>query len=121
MDSGSESESDTESFFDELYSELCIAFPCYALRQGNALVVERAAEQGPALVILTDADLLERYQHDTELIGATAVPLAGMAEMAKLVQGLPRTITHVTFDPAPTFHRRYPMSVLRTTLTHKMR
>lgn len=33
-----------------------------------------------------------------------------------LIGRLPPAVTHVTFDPSPRFHRRYPVDVIRACL-----
>ena len=36
--------------------------------------------------------------------------------LGRFVNELPAAFTHVTFDPNPRFHRRYPLDVLRERL-----
>ncbi|MGL6096709.1 MAG: hypothetical protein ACRC7O_13045, partial [Fimbriiglobus sp.] len=88
-------------FFDELYDQHCVAFPCYALLKpnGGGFVAEGAADGSAALVVLTDDDLMRRYRRTRRGRGAAPVTLAAPDDLATLVAGLPRAITHVTFDP----------------------
>ena len=108
---------DGEEFFDRLYSEFYVPFPCYAvaLEHGEGFATEPADDGTEALVILTDDDLLERF-----LTRAGGKPFAAKLTypelLAKMLRRLPPTITHVTFDPSPTFHRRYPIDAVRASL-----
>ena len=108
-----------EDFFDRLYSDYCVPFPCFALRSptGSGLAVEPAGDGTRSLVILTDEDLLTHYQV-VRLGAANMVPvrIVDPAAMADIVAWLPSEITHVAFDPTPGFHRRYPVAAVRASL-----
>lgn len=110
---------DTELFFDELYSQFCVSFPCYALLRanGHGFVTEPANDGTQALVVLTDDDVLRLYRARRSTGRCVPVILSDADELSALVAGLPAGVTHVTFDPARKFHRRYPVSVLRKSLT----
>ena len=109
---------DGEEFFDRLYSQFCLHFPCYALRDpgGATFAVEPASDGTRAVVLLTDEDLVERYHEDKGLERHLPVVLADAGSLARLLRKLPRGVTHVTFDPARRFHRRYPVGVIRDCL-----
>jgi hypothetical protein len=109
---------DTEPFFDDLYSQFCVSFPCYALLRpnGHKFVTEPANDGTQALVILTDDDVLRLYKARRSTGRVLPVIVSDADELSELVAGLPATVTHVTFDPARKFHRRYPVTVLRKSL-----
>lgn len=109
---------DAEYFFDELYSQYCVPFPCYALLRpvGMEFVTESANDGTEAVVVLTDDDLLRRYRNRRATGPTLPVALATPDDLSVFVAGLPAEVTHVTFDPAKKFHRRYPIDVLRTSL-----
>lgn len=113
---------DADAFFDDLYSQFCVSFPCYALfrTNGGGFVAEAAGDGSLALVVLTDPDLLRLHRARRSTGRTVPVVLASGEELSSLVAGLPAAVTHVTFDPARKFHRRYPLSVLRTSLTAKV-
>lgn len=112
---------DADAFFDELYSQFCVSFPCYALfrTNGGGFVAEPASDGTHALVVLTDPDLLRLHRARRSTGRTVPVVLANADELSSLVAGLPSTVTHVTFDPARKFHRRYPVTVLRKSLAAK--
>lgn len=107
-----------EEFFDLLYSDYCVPFPCYALLGGGGrgYITEVAPDGSKSLVLLTDEDLMQRYQTKRPVGPTIPVALEHPRSLASLVDTLPAEITHVTFDPAPKFHRRYPVSVIRASL-----
>jgi hypothetical protein len=109
---------DGEEFFDRLYSQFCLHFPCYALRppSGAGFAVEPASDGTRAVVLLTDDDLVERYHRERNLNRHLPVILADARSLARFLRKLPPAVTHVTFDPAKRFHRRYPVGVIRDCL-----
>lgn len=112
---------DDESFFDRLYGEFHVHFPCYAvvLADGEGFATETAPDGSEALVLLTDDDLAERYLGDAD--GPFPVTLSGPGLLATLLGRLPPSIGHVTFDPGPWFHRRYPLDAIRAGLAAPVR
>ena len=113
---------DGEEFFDRLYSQFYVHFPCYALlsEDGRGLLAEPAQDGTTSLVLLTDDDLIRRYRDSRKTVGVPyAVPDA--AHLRKLLRAMPKSVTHVTFDPSPTFHRRYPVGVIRARLARAAR
>ncbi len=109
---------DGEEFFDRLYSQFCLHFPCYALRdpRGAGYADESASDGTRAVVLLTDEDLVERYHRDRRLERHLPVVLADVGSLARFLRRQPPAVTHVTFDPAKGFHRRYPVDVIRDCL-----
>ena len=109
---------DGEEFFDRLYSQFCLHFPCYALRQGSGagFAIEPASDGTAAVVLLTDEDLVERYHRERGLAKHLPVILSGAGSLARFLRQLPPAVTHVTFDPSRRFHRRYPVDVIRDCL-----
>jgi hypothetical protein len=109
---------DGEEFFDRLYSQFCLHFPCYALRVPGAAgyAVESASDGTRAVVLLTDQDLVERYHAEKGLERHLPVILADAGSLARFLRRLPPAVTHVTFDPSKRFHRRYPVDVIRACL-----
>ena len=109
---------DADALFADLYREFFLPFPCFALahKGGRGFVVEPAADGTAALVVLTDADLLRRYKAPRRGAKLVSVRLNGPADLRAVVMGLPAAVSHVTFDPAPHFHRRYPVGVLSRSL-----
>jgi hypothetical protein len=109
---------DGEEYFDWLYSQFCLHFPCYALRRpdGKRYADESASDGSRAVVLLTDEDLVERYSRDRELAKHLTVVLADVGSLARFLRRLPPDVTHVTFDPSDGFHRRYPVDVIRDCL-----
>ena len=109
---------DGEEFFDRLYSQFCLHFPCYALRgpSGTGFAVEPASDGTRAVVLLTDDDLVDRYHKDRDLERHLPVILADAESLARFLRRLPPAVTHVTFDPSKRFHRRYPVDVIRDCL-----
>lgn len=109
---------DGEEFFDRLYSHFHVPFPCHAvlLSGGDGFATEPAEDGTESLVLLTDDDLVERYLIDCPDRRAFPVALAEPPLLARLLRRLPPSITHVTFDPRPGFHRRYPVEVIRASL-----
>lgn len=101
---------EAEAFFDRLYRRFHIHFPCYALLTDDLsrFVTEPAADGTAALVLLTDDDLLRRYRQARGRVGLP-VEVADAPALARLLRVLPADdVTHVTFDPAAGFHRRFP-------------
>lgn len=108
---------DGEEFFDRLYTDFHVHFPCYAvvLEHGEGFATEPADDGTESLVVLTDDDLVERFLARSE--GRPfPVKLDNPDLMAKLLARLPPSITHVTFDPNPRTHRRYPIAAIRASL-----
>ena len=83
---------------------------------GHGFVTEPASDGTQALVVLTDADLLRLYRARRSTGKAVPVVFSDSDELAGVVGGLPAAVTHVTFDPARKFHRRYPVGVLNKSL-----
>ena len=106
-----------DAFFDRLYSQFYVHFPCYALlsEDGRGFLAETAADGSTALVLLTDDDLIRRYRDARKTVGV-AVPVADAKQLRRVLKALPGHVSHVTFDPSPRFHRRYPVGVLRKRL-----
>lgn len=108
---------DGEPFFDRLYRRFHVSFPCYAVLRpdGRGFATEPADDGTEALVLLTDDDLAARH---VAARGGDAFPVAvGTPELlAALLGRLPAAVTHVTFDPTPRVHRRYPRDVIRASL-----
>lgn len=106
-----------DAFFDALYSQFYVHFPCYAVlsEDGRGFLAESAVDGSTALVLLTDDDLIRRYRESRGTMGV-AVPVADAKQLRRVLKALPRHVTHVTFDPSPRFHRRYPVGVLRKRL-----
>jgi hypothetical protein len=113
---------DADAFFDELYSQFCVSFPCYALIHinGGGYVAESAGDGSQALVILTDSDLMKMHRARRSLGRTIPVTFHHPSELMAIVSSLPSNITHVTFDPGRKFHRRYPLAALRNSLTTKV-
>jgi hypothetical protein len=109
---------DGEEFFDRLYSQFCLHFPCYALRSpgGKGFADEPASDGTRAVVLLTDEDLVERYHRDRGLEKHLPVVVADVGSLARFLRRVPPAVTHVTFDPSTHFHRRYPVDVIRDCL-----
>lgn len=109
---------DGEEFFDRLYSHFHVPFPCHAvlLSGGDGFATEGAEDGTESLVLLTDDDLVERYLIDSPDPRAFPVSITEPPLLAKLLRRLPPSITHVTFDPRPGFHRRYPIGAIRDSL-----
>src|SRR4051812_8636363 len=108
---------DDESFFDELYAQYCVPLPVYALsRRGRGFATEAATDGTRSLVLLTDDDLLARHQDRHPTGFYTAVRLGTAAALGRFLGNLPTAVTHVTFDPQPRFHRRFPVGVIRNHL-----
>ncbi|MFO0851295.1 MAG: hypothetical protein U0871_22475 [Gemmataceae bacterium] len=108
---------DGEAFFDDLYSQFCVPFPVYAVdRRGVGLVTEPATDGTTSLVLLTDDDLLDRYLAARPGPRLTAVRVGTAARLARVLDRLPKEVTHITFDPQPKFHRRFPLTALRERL-----
>jgi hypothetical protein len=108
---------DGEEFFDRLYSQFYVHFPCYALKSEDqrGYLAEPAPDGTVSLVILTDDDLIRRYRDMRQTVG-TVDELADASALRKLLRKMPEAVTHVTFDPAQRFHRRYPVEVIRAGL-----
>jgi hypothetical protein len=108
---------DGEPFFDRLYSRYYVPFPCYAvvLPGGGGFATEPAEDGTEALVVLTDEDLAHRHLAERDDVAFTA-PLDTPELLSALLGRLPLSITHVTFDPNPRFHRRYPLDAIRASL-----
>jgi hypothetical protein len=105
---------DGDAFFDDLYAQYCVQLPVFALyRRGRGYASEPAADGSRSLVLLTDADLMDRHRgrHPAGLY--TPVELNTPAALRRFLGRLPAGFTHVTFDPQPRFHRRFPVGVLR--------
>lgn len=103
-----------EAFFDRLYRRFYVHFPCHALltEDGERFVTEPADDGTASLVLLTDDDLLRRYRDARGLVGLP-VPVPDADALARLIRALPGDdVTHVTFDPNPASHRRYPRAVI---------
>ena len=109
---------DGEEFFDRLYSQFCLHFPCYALRRpdGPGYADESASDGTRAVVLLTDDDLVERYQRGHGLEDHHPMILADVGSLNRFLRKQPHAVTHVTFDPSKRFHRRYPVDVIRDCL-----
>lgn len=105
---------DDEAFFDELYAQYCVPLPVFALyRRGRGFATESATDGTRSLVLLTDDDLLARHQERFPDGLYSPVRLGTAAALARFLSNLPAEVTHVTFDPQPRFHRRFPVGVLR--------
>lgn len=110
---------DGEEFFDRLYEQYYVSFPCYALFDPEGMPEAAPADDGTAaLIVLTDDDLLDRYLHSVDDADWTVRVLNGPADISRLLDEIPGGITHITFDPDPRFHRRYPLEAVREGLTH---
>lgn len=109
---------DEDEFFDRLYSRIQVPFPCYAvaLAAGRGFATEPADDGTAAVVILTDDDLADRYAGRVEAAGPFPVELTGPDRLARLLRRLPPAVTHVTFDPEPRRHRRFPVGVIADSL-----
>jgi hypothetical protein len=108
---------DGEAFFDRLYSRFYIHFPCYALAGPDGFATEHADDGSEAAVVLTDPDMVRRYHAGREQTDPHyPIPLAGPRDLARFVAKLPAHVAHVTFDPEPGFHRRFPKDVIRDAL-----
>ncbi len=68
------------------------------------------------LVLLTDDDLLDQYPAARPGLRLTAVRIGTAARLARVLDRLPKEVTHITFDPQPKFHRRFPLTALRERL-----
>ena len=108
---------DGEPFFDRLYSRYYVPFPCYAvvLPGGGGFATEPAEDGTEALVLLTDEDLADRHLA-VRTDDAFPATLGTPELLSALLGRLPPSITHVTFDPNPRFHRRYPLDAIRASL-----
>jgi hypothetical protein len=108
---------DGEAFFDRLYSRFYIHFPCYALAGPAGFAAEDGDDGSAAVVLLTDADMVRRYHAGREIDPPHyPITLANPRDLARFVAKLPDHVTHVTFDPEPGFHRRFPKDVIRDAL-----
>ena len=108
---------DGEEFFDRLYSHYYVHFPCFALYdKGRGFVTEPAVDGSAAVVVLTDADLAGRYVDRRGGRDPLPVELRDAKTLAWFLGQLPPAVTHVTFDPAAKFHRRFPVSAIRSSL-----
>ena len=105
---------DDEAFFDELYAQYCVPLPVFALyRRGRGYATEPATDGTRSLVLLTDADLLAQHQGRHPVGLYTPVRLGTAAALGRFLNNVAAGVTHVTFDPQPRFHRRFPVGVLR--------
>lgn len=106
---------DGEEFFDQLYCQFNVHFPCYALRHGSGagFAAEPADDGTMSIVLLTDKDLVRRYHAERGIDRHLAVVLHDAGSLSRFLDRLPETITHVTFDPSRRFHRRYPVAAIR--------
>jgi hypothetical protein len=105
---------DDEAFFDELYAQYCVPLPVFALyRRGRGFATEPATDGTRSLVLLTDDDLLARHQERFPAGLFTTVRLGTAAALGRFLGNLAAGVTHVTFDPQPKFHRRFPVAVLK--------
>ena len=108
---------DAEAFFDSLYSQFYVHFPCYALltEDCSGFLAEGIGDGTVALVLLTDDDLIRRYREARKLDG---VPyrVTDARQLRRILKAVPVGLTHVTFDPSPRFQRRYPVKLLRKKL-----
>ena len=105
---------DDEAFFDELYAQYCVPLPVFALyRRGRGFATEPATDGTRSLVLLTDDHLRDEHlgRHPAGLF--TPVRLGTPAALGRFLGNLPKGVTHVTFDPQPRFHRRFPVGVLK--------
>jgi hypothetical protein len=109
---------DGEGFFDGLYGQFHVHFPCHAviLGGGQGFATEPADDGTEALVLFTDDDLVERHLAARDTGGAFSVALNTPEALAALLGRLPPSVTHVTFDPTARIHRRYPLGVIRGSL-----
>ena len=108
---------DGEAFFDELYAQYCVPLPVFALyRRGRGFASEPATDGSRSLVLLTDADLMEQHRDRSPAGLYTPVRLGTAAALRRFLGTLPKGFTHITFDPQPRFHRRFPLAVLRAHL-----
>lgn len=107
---------DGEAYFDRLYSRFYIHFPCYALAAPTGFASEPADDGSAAVVLLTDPDMVRRYHEAREIEPYYPIVLAGPRELARFIDKLPPAVSHVTFDPEPGFHRRFPKDVIRDSL-----
>lgn len=108
---------DADAFFDRLYSQFYVHFPCYALlsEDGRGLLAESVGDGSTALVLLTDDDMIRRYRDARNTVGVP-VEVSDARHLRRVLKAMPAGVTHVTFDPSPRFHRRYPVGVLRKRL-----
>ena len=74
---------------------------------------EPATDGTRSLVLLTDDHLRDEHlgRHPAGLY--TPVRLGTAASLGRFLGHLPAGVTHVTFDPQPRFHRRFPVGVIR--------
>lgn len=107
---------DGDAFFDRLYSRFYINFPCFALAGPTGFAAETADDGTAAAVLLTDTDMVRRYHEAREIDPHYLITLPGPRDLARFVGKLPAHVTHVTFDPEPGFHRRFPRDVIRDAL-----
>ncbi len=108
---------DADAFFDTLYSQFCVHFPCYALYgPGVGFRSEPADDDTASLVLFTDEDLIERYLKGRRGKKPMPVGFHDPVALSRVLDRLPRKITHVTFDPAARVHRRYPLHAVRESL-----
>ena len=108
---------DGDAFFDDLYAQFCVPLPVFALyRRGRGFASEPATDGTRSLVLLTDADLMEQHRDRHPAGLYTPVRLGTAAALWRFLDRLPAGVSHVTFDPQPRFHRRFPLTVLRAHL-----
>jgi hypothetical protein len=82
-----------------MHAQFLMVFPAYAIRDRNDFhYIATPSESTPAIVILTDDDLLDRYRADHGLIGA-GVPFYSAPELALFLDLLPRHVTRIAIDP----------------------
>lgn len=114
---------DGEEFFDRLYSRFYIPFPCHVVLRdfGQGFACEKAADGTAALVVLTDEHLVERFLTNPDAGKPFPLKLAGPEQLARLLNRLPPSFTHVAFDPNPQFHRRYEIGLIRELLADAAR
>lgn len=108
---------DADAFFDRLYSQFYVHFPCYALlsEDGRGFLAEAVGDGTAALILLTDDDMIRRYRESRGTVGVP-VRVGDARHLRRVLKAVPAGLTHVTFDPSPRFHRRYPVRVLRKKL-----
>ena len=95
-----------------------VSFPCFCVgsRNGTGVVVERVLSGVFAVVVLTDADLLDRYLAENGLVGHPVLTIASAEELVGLLDRLPPEVRFVTFDPGHGVNRYWPVSDARDSL-----
>lgn len=105
---------DVDDFLCSLQEHYFVHLPVFAVRRPDgSLATENATDGTRSLVLLTDHDLLERYL--VRVRRGDPVRLSTPAELGGFLAAVDRLglTTHVCFDPTPSFHRRFPLDVVR--------